>query len=214
MIGGMLHAARARPRRWRARRQSCRTSGRSSCGPASWPPRRARRWPPCWTGARATCPWPAWQPLALWRLKVVWSLRGIQPRVRVTAPAGIWICAVDWPRLAVVDVWSPSQACMRGIDTESRSHVHSQNEQSTPGTALRPAAAQPRPSRRPPAEGRRGAGRYARACHLASAHAGGLLEPLYRLHAARLKALRLPAPPLADLARCARAAHADSGPAG
>lgn len=49
--------------------------------------------------------------------------------------------------------------------------------------------------------------RYARACHLASAHAGGLLEPLYRLHASRLKALREPRPPLADLARCVRATH-------
>lgn len=44
--------------------------------------------------------------------------------------------------------------------------------------------------------------RYARACHLASVHAGGLLEPLYRLHATRLKALRMPGAPLVDLARC------------
>lgn len=48
---------------------------------------------------------------------------------------------------------------------------------------------------------------YARASHLASAHAGGLLEPLYRLHASRLKALRGPAAPLADLARWALAAR-------
>ena len=44
--------------------------------------------------------------------------------------------------------------------------------------------------------------RYARACHLASVHAGGLLEPLYRLHATRLKVLRTPDAPLADLTKC------------
>ncbi|KAK9841857.1 hypothetical protein WJX81_007591 [Elliptochloris bilobata] len=53
--------------------------------------------------------------------------------------------------------------------------------------------------------------RYAHACHLAAAHAGGMLEPLYRLHASRLKALRSEAAPLADLARyCFTAEHAEA----
>ena len=36
----------------------------------------------------------------------------------------------------------------------------------------------------------------ARACHDAAKHRGGLTEPLYRLHATRLKLLLAPDPPL------------------
>ena len=47
----------------------------------------------------------------------------------------------------------------------------------------------------------------ARACSLASVHAGGLVEPLYRLHATRLKILQQPQSlepaALALIARCA-----------
>jgi hypothetical protein len=42
----------------------------------------------------------------------------------------------------------------------------------------------------------------ARACHYAEVHNGGVLEPLYQLHATRLKMLTSASPPLSDISRC------------